>query len=159
MSWLQAVALLAALGAGLIGGVFFAFSNCVMPALRGLAVHSAVAAMQSINRTVLNGLFLGVLFGTGLLCLPLAVLSGMGATGRGGWLLMAGSALYLLGPLGATLARNVPLNDRLVAVDPHADRAADHWRAYHQPWTSWNHVRTAAALAASAAFSAAATLL
>ena len=46
--------LLAALGSGLIGGVFFAFSAFVMKALARLRPDQGIAAMQSINVTVLN---------------------------------------------------------------------------------------------------------
>jgi uncharacterized membrane protein len=43
------VALAAALGAGLNGGVFFAFSGFVMPALQRLPAAQGIAAMQSIT--------------------------------------------------------------------------------------------------------------
>lgn len=41
--------LLAALGCGLIAGVFFAFSTFVMSALARLQPAQGIAAMQSIN--------------------------------------------------------------------------------------------------------------
>ena len=69
----------AALGCGLIAGVFWAFSNFVMPALACLPPRQGMAAMQAINLAVLNRRFLGVLLGTGLACLVLAV----GALGEG----------------------------------------------------------------------------
>src|SRR5258705_6992637 len=43
-----------ALGAGLVAGVFFAFSSFVMAALARLPPAQAIAAMQSINVTVVN---------------------------------------------------------------------------------------------------------
>ena len=60
--------LLAALGCGLIAGVFFGFSSFVMPALARLRPAQGVRAMQSINVVVLNRWFLGVLLGTALGC-------------------------------------------------------------------------------------------
>ena len=42
--------LVAAVGAGLVGGVFFAFSAFVMRALRGLPDEQGLAAMQAVNR-------------------------------------------------------------------------------------------------------------
>ena len=70
---LTAATLVAALGAGLIGGVFFAFSTFVMRAFDRLAAPAALAAVQSINIAVLNPAFMSVFLGTGLLCLGLAV--------------------------------------------------------------------------------------
>lgn len=58
----------AALGSGLIAGVFFAFSNFVMKALSRVPSAEGLAAMQSINVMVLNPLFLGVFMGTAALC-------------------------------------------------------------------------------------------
>ena len=57
--------LLSALGCGLIGGVFFAFSTFVMKALAALSPPQGIAAMKSINIAVLNPMFLGVFLGTG----------------------------------------------------------------------------------------------
>lgn len=59
--------LLVCVGAGTIGGVFFAFSAFVMKALAQLPASQGIAAMQRINVVVLNSLFLGVFFGTAVL--------------------------------------------------------------------------------------------
>jgi uncharacterized membrane protein len=45
---------------------------------------------------------------------------------------------------------NVPRNNALAAVSPSSMEAAALWTDYLSTWTFWNHVRTAAALAASA---------
>ena len=66
--WTFGVTLIAALGSGLIAGVFFAFSTFVMKALARLAPAEGIAAMQSINVVVLNPWFLGAFFGTALGC-------------------------------------------------------------------------------------------
>jgi uncharacterized membrane protein len=58
----------AALGCGLIAGVFFAFSSFVMRALARLPASGGIAAMQSINVAVLNPVFLGTFAGTALAC-------------------------------------------------------------------------------------------
>jgi uncharacterized membrane protein len=71
--WLWALKLCAALGCGLMAGVFFAFSCFVMAALARLPVPQGLAAMQSINVRVLNPLFLGVFMGTAAACLVLAL--------------------------------------------------------------------------------------
>jgi uncharacterized membrane protein len=62
---LYVLTLLAALGSGLMAGVFFAFSAFVMRALAQLAPPHGMAAMQAINVAVLNPLFLGTFIGNG----------------------------------------------------------------------------------------------
>jgi uncharacterized membrane protein len=46
----------------------------------------------------------------------------------------------------------VPLNNALAQVTPADPDAARVWNDYLRRWTTWNHVRTAAAAAALAAF-------
>ena len=43
-----------------------------------------------------------------------------------------------------TIAGNVPLNDRLAAVDADDPSAVALWQHYLKRWTFWNHVRTVA---------------
>ena len=62
---LFALTLVAALGCGLVAGVFFAFSSFVMKALARLPAGEGIAAMQSINVVVLNPWFMMVFLGTG----------------------------------------------------------------------------------------------
>ena len=137
--------LFALLGCGLMAGVFFAFSNFVMKAL---ARTQGMASMQAINVTVLNPLFLGIFVGTAIACIALAIYSLLGS---GSVYLLAGSALYVFGTFGVTMAFNVPLNNTLAGVDPSQPEALQAWRGYVTAWTRWNHVRTVAALAATAA--------
>jgi uncharacterized membrane protein len=147
------VALAAAVGAGVNGGVFFAFSSFVMPALRRLPDADGIAAMQSVNVTAVRPAFMSVLFGTAALCLVLIVARDAAAP----WLI-GGGALFLLGVVGVTVAANVPINDAVAALDPHAPAAARAWADHAHDWTLWNHVRTVAGAAAAAAFTVALTV-
>lgn len=144
-------ALLATLGAGLIAGVFFAFSTFVMRALRRLPPREGIVAMQSINIAVINPLFLGVFLGTALLCIVCAMGAAMGWGAGAGWML-AGSGLYFGGTFLVTMLFNVPLNNGLAILTPGDASAGDHWTRYVRRWTAWNHVRTVAAILATAAF-------
>jgi uncharacterized membrane protein len=85
--------MLVALGAGLIGGVFFAFSSFVMRALAKLPVPEGIAAVQSINIAVINPLFMAVLLGTASGCALLAVYSLASLHLPGTWYLVSGSLL------------------------------------------------------------------
>lgn len=137
-----------ALGSGLIGGVFFAFSNFIMKALaRGPAAES-VRAMNSINVTVLNGFFLAVFVGTALVGGVLVLISVV-RWQPGSALRIAGCLVYIVGTFGVTMWFNVPRNNALKAIQPEAVEAAAAWARYYSEWTMWNTVRTIAAVVAT----------
>ena len=140
---------LLALGAGVVGGVFFAFSSFVLKALAQLEPTSGIAAMQRINVVVVQPLFLGVFVGTALLaalCGGWVLLRGPSGTG----LVAVAAAVYGLGSFGVTLGFNVPRNDRLAKLDASSPAAHAYWPIYVREWARWNHVRAVASLAASA---------
>ncbi|OUL22323.1 anthrone oxygenase family protein [Nostoc sp. 106C] len=145
--------LFSALGCGLIAGVFFAFSSFVMNALARLEPKQGITAMQSINITVINPLFMAAFLGTAVACVLLLVSSLLKWYQRDATYLLVGSLLYLVGTLGVTIVFNVSLNDALAKVDPGSTDGANLWVSYLANWTLWNHVRTVAALLAAAAFS------
>ena len=140
----------AAVGSGVVAGVLGAFSGFVMPALARLPDDGGADAMRSINVTAVRPPLMIALFGTAFLAVAavVLVLTRGGADGAVG-LTIAGASSYLLGVIGVTGAVNVPLNDRLAAG------TGPTWPDYVRSWTGWNHVRTAAALAAAVAFTVA----
>jgi uncharacterized membrane protein len=147
--WLVGLTVLAALGSGLIAGVFFAFSAFVMRALSRLPPHQGIAAMQAINLAVLNPWFFAAFFGTAAACVVLAIAMLLRWGEPGAILVLAGSLLYLVGSILVTMLRNVPLNDALAAAAADSGEGALLWMRY---LAAWNHVRTAASLAAAASF-------
>ncbi len=151
--FLRVLTLTAALGCGLVGGMFFAFSTFIMKALNRLPPAQGIAAMQSINVTVINPLFMTAFFGTAAACAILTISSLLSWHRAGNTFLLVGCLLYLFGSILVTFAFNVPRNDALAAVDPASAEGARLWAGYVPGWTVWNHVRTAAALAAAAALS------
>ena len=142
----------AALGCGLVGGVFFAFSSFVMSALARLEPPQGIAAMQLINITVINPLFMTVFIGTAATCVFLAVSSLLKWHHFGSVYLLAGSLLYIVGTFLVTILFNVPLNDALAIAQPNSPEGAKLWANYLIYWTLWNHLRTIAAIAAAATF-------
>ena len=138
-----------ALGCALMAGLFFAFSVSVMKALGALPPAQGIAAMQSINVVIVNRVFLAVFFGTGVACIVVIVAALLGWSAGSGFA-VAGSLLYLVGTLGVTMVFNVPRNNALARSLPGSSEAATLWADYLVTWTAWNHVRTVAALAATA---------
>ena len=149
---LYALTVLAALGAGIVAGIFFAFSAFVMGALGRLPAVNGIAAMQSINVVVLNPVFFTAFFGTAAAALILAIAALVRWSEPGAPYLLAGALLYLIGTIFVTMAFNVPLNNKLATVKPASAEGAGVWKHYLSYWTTWNTLRTAASLAAAAAF-------
>ncbi|MGE0665011.1 MAG: DUF1772 domain-containing protein [Sphingomonadales bacterium] len=142
------LAFVAALGCGIVGGIFYAFSSFVMRALGRLPPDQGAAAMKSINVAVINPVFMAAFMGTALVCLVLAGLALPRMVGREGALALAGALFYLLGCFGVTMVFNVPLNNALARAAPDEEPAV--WSRYLRVWTLWNTVRTAAGALASA---------
>lgn len=149
MSWLTAGVTATAVGSGVMGGVLFAFSSFVMPALNRIPAREAVVAMQSINERAPAGLgipLVGTALGSGVLAVHAL------ATRDDGWeLRLAGAGLYLIA-FGITVAYHIPRNNALDAVDPNGVELGRTWADYYGGWVRWNHARTAAAITGSAAY-------
>jgi uncharacterized membrane protein len=142
----------AVLGAGVVGGVFYAFSSFVMPGLERLPAAQGLAAMKEINITAEHPAFMLAFMGTTALCVYLGFRGVLAWGDTRATLLVAGSALYLVGTFLLTVAYNVPLNNELADVSPHAVDAAHHWQEYLDKWNWANHVRGATSIAAAAAY-------
>lgn len=147
---LDVLALLLCVGAGTIGGVFFAFSSFVMKALGELPPAQGASAMQRINVVVLNPVFLGVFVGSagiGAACVILAFLPWAWPRSP---LLIAAGLLYVVGTFVVTMRFNVPRNERLARLGAESADGKAYWAVYLREWVFWNHVRTAASAAAAA---------
>ena len=142
----------AAVGSTLVGGVFFAFSTFVMPALRRLPPTDGLAAMQAMNRAApASGLFMAALGGTALLSLGLAANAATHLDEAHARYELLGAALYL-SSIAITAGYHVPHNDTLALVEPAGAGAGDAWLGYARGWVAWNHVRTITSLAAGVSF-------
>ena len=126
----------ATVGAGLVAGIYAAFSVAVMPALRRRPAAEGAALMQEVNRVIVNPVFALLFAGTGVLAVVAAVLDTRA---------VAGAVLYVLGSIGLTAVAAIPLN---TALDAGGERV---WARYLSRWTAWNHVRALATTAATAA--------
>src|SRR5688500_11020849 len=124
---LVALTLVTALGCGLSAGALFAFSSFVMRALARLPTAQGIAAMQSINVVAATPVFMTALFGTAVACLVLAVWTLADWHDSFGPYLLAGSALYLAGTIGLTMAYHVPRNNALAAIEPTSHDAEARW--------------------------------
>jgi uncharacterized membrane protein len=114
-----ATLLIASSGMGLMAGVFGIYANAIMPGLRDTDDRSFVAGFQSIDRAIINPVFLSVFFGT---LVATAASIGLHLTSDHHaplpWL-VAAFVLYLA-VIVITASVNVPLNDAIKASrSPH----------------------------------------
>lgn len=142
--------LVTALGCGLIGGLFFAFSTAVMKALSRLPSSEGIAAMQYINVVIINPIFLSAFLGTAAGCALVIIASLLRWHYPGSVCLLVGGVLYLVGSLLVTAAFNIPRNNALASAVPTDPKSASLWADYLSTWTAWNHLRTVASILASA---------
>ena len=145
MGWAGAALVAATVTAGLMAGLFAAFSYAIMPGLGKAGDLAFVDGMQRINVAILNGWF-GICFGGALLFSVLAAVLHAGAERRSvlPWI-VAGAVLYLV-VLVVTFAVSVPLNDALNAAGDPARIADLHAvrERFEGAWVRWNVVRTVA---------------
>jgi uncharacterized membrane protein len=143
---------LCALGCGLNGGVFFAFSTFVMASLAQLPPGEGINAMKAINVKAVTPVFMSLLFGTAVLCAVAIVMALVSWDAPGALLVLLGGAIYIAGTIVVTMLGNVPLNNALARVMFVDAAGVALWTKYLRDWTRWNHVRTIACTMAMALF-------
>lgn len=142
----------AAIGCGVIAGLYFAFSTFIMTALDRAGAATGTLAMNSINVVILQSLFMPLFWATTLASLALAAIGLVHWREPGGLMVAAAGLIYVVGMFGVTIVFNVPLNNALAASDPQTSAGVAMWARYMKEWTVWNHVRTVSSLVGSVAF-------
>src|SRR5215469_5353787 len=151
MEVLRSVALIAAtMTMGLMAGVFALYANTIMPGLRRTDDRTFVGAFQSIDKAIINPLFMACFF-RALLFTGLAAVLHLDADNRPVLPWLAAAFLLYMAAVVISVAANVPLNDALRAAgDP--DRIGDlrevRRRFSESRWAAWNLVRALASVVA-----------
>ena len=104
---------LAILFTGLMAGVFFTWSNAVKPGIGKLSDLEYLKALQSMNRVILNSLFLIVFIGTIISVALVPVFHFHFYPKNIFWLLILIVIIYLVGVFSVTVFGNIPLNEIL----------------------------------------------
>lgn len=122
-----------------ISGLYFTFSNTIMPVLKQEEdARIGIRIMNRINDVIQNSLFFLLFFGSPLLAVAM-VLMNMNSI-----LFWVGSLLHIIGSFLVTIVKNVPWNNRLMNE---ADETS--WQEYVSEWTRWNTIRDIMGLLAS----------
>lgn len=130
----------------LSAGLFYAYSCSVNPGLGRLPDDQYLAAMQSINRAILNPVFFLSFMGT-LILLPLAAWLNYRGLSQRFVMLAAAAVLYAIGTFGITIFGNVPLNNLLDGVDlsnASGEKLYELRQAFEIPWGRLHTIRTLA---------------
>ncbi|HET9217085.1 MAG TPA: anthrone oxygenase family protein [Terriglobia bacterium] len=147
---------LGAVGCGLLGGVYFAFSAFIMTALGRIDPTQGKSAMNSINSTILRSSFMPLFFGTTIVSGALVAVAIFWSSEPGATLMLAGAVIYIFGMTLCTIFFNVPLNNALARSEAaNGATAVSAWSRYLNVWTRWNHVRAISSTVTSALYIAA----
>ncbi len=137
---MKVLVVLTILGAGIVTGLLFAFSNFVMSALKDLPNDKGMYAMQQINKKIINPIFMFFFLGTPILCIFILFQTLSDFKFTNDIYLTIGAFAYLLGSFGITMLFNVPLNNQLETTN--SSDADTVWPDYQNRWQKWNHIRT-----------------
>jgi uncharacterized membrane protein len=129
-------------------GIVYAFAVVVMPGLHTLPDREFLNGFRVMDRVIQDNDPRFLLVWVGALVLLIAAVAvhapDIGSSDR--WLLLAAVTTYVLGVQVPTFAVNVPLNNRLQAVDVAAldrSRLREERNAFEARWVFWNWFRTA----------------
>lgn len=139
-----ATSLLGILLVGAIFGFFYAWICSTMWGLDATDPRVAIQAMQDMNASVRNIVFMPAFFATPFVLIAAGMLAlRAAARAAAGWFVAAG-LLYLFGGMILTFVVNVPMNEALALLEvPETEAEARAvWEAYSQPWQRWNLTRT-----------------
>ncbi|GAB3829509.1 DUF1772 domain-containing protein [Kribbella italica] len=143
MNGLRVASLMAAtITTGMLAGVFGIYANAVMPGLAKTDDKTFVGAFQSMDRAILNPIFLGLGFVGALVFTLLAGVLHLKEKAFP-WIAVA-FVLYLI-TFVVTITVNVPMNDTLKAAgDPDTIDVAAARAAFDEArWRSFNLLRVA----------------
>ena len=109
-----------------------------------LAVLGTGLIAGSIVIAIRGSIFLVLFFATAAFVGLLGIVAPLKWGEPGALYLLIGSLLYLNGPFGVTLMKNLPLNTKLAALKPDSAESARYWNEFRAAWSG--------ALGAAAAF-------
>ncbi len=140
--WILVAVLFLALWSAIIGGVFWAFSEFIMKALTRAQPAAGIEAMQQINKTVIGTQFVAGILLIPVLSIGLAVHAWGSVSGLPLFAILLAALVFVTSVFFMTLAGNVPMNNRLAALDHTTEEGTAYWALYGRRWTRLNHIRS-----------------
>ena len=131
--------------AGLIAGLFYSWSISVTPGLAKLGDENYLSSFQSMNRAIINPVFLIVFMGLAILLILLSYFSYNSPTPVQFWYILSAAVLYLVGVMLVTFLGNIPLNNSLEALQINSmnvEQMASFRLGFESKWNTLNTIRT-----------------
>ena len=154
--WFFIVCEISLIACGVVSGVLLTFSDFLMRSLDRARTAAGVEVMQVINREVFRSVFMFLFLGMSALSPFLIGYASFRVAGFASAWIIAGGAIYLVGVFAVTLVFNVPMNNRLAAMEYSGTEAANYWTNTYRPqWTFWNYVRVLASAGSAICYLAA----
>lgn len=142
--FLTPLVFLSLLLSGAIFGFFYAWVCSTMWGLDTLNPNVAIMAMNAMNISVRNGVFMPAFFGTPVVLILTTLVAFLAGQRKVALLIGLASVIYVLGAFVPTAAINVPMNIELETYSPPliASDAEAIWAEYSPRWQFWNTFRT-----------------
>ena len=159
MIWAIVALVAATFLCALVAGFLFAFAAVVMPGIHALDDREYLRAFQVIDGVIQKGqpLFMVVWLGSAVALLATAVLCALYLGGVVRFVPVPVLLLYLGAVQFPTIAINIPLNNRVQALQLEAldeDALRTERAAFEPRWVRWNTIRTVVASAVTLALMA-----
>jgi len=135
--------------AGLMAGLFYAWSISVTPGLGNINDTNYLQAFQSMNRAILNPAFFIAFMGQAILLPLLCYLSFKSNMHNQFNYILTATILYMVGCMAVTIFGNVPLNNTLEALQIESMTVEEmkFFRAgFESKWNNLNRIRTASTM-------------
>ena len=150
--WVLLICASSVIACALVAGVFLTFSDFVMKSLAAAQPAAGIEAMQIINRKVFKTVIMVLLIGMAAISPVLIGYAALALSGAAAGWVIAGGVFYFVGVFLVTVAGNVPMNQRLDALDHTSAEAAVYWQTYVPVWSRWNTLRTASSTASAVCY-------
>jgi len=157
--WPLYFSLFLALWSAIIGGTFSAFSEFIMKALLRTIPAGGMEAMQHINRAVIKTQFVAGILSIAVFSGLFAIYSVFAFKGPAMVVIVFAATVYIPTVFLMTIFGNVPMNNKLEALDYTSFEAQVYWRQYGHIWTRLNHVRSLGSIATAGLYVIAAVTL
>jgi uncharacterized membrane protein len=141
--------IIATIFAGLMAGLFYAWSISVTPGIAQVNDNQYLSAFQAMNRAILNPAFLLPFMGQVILLILLSYLSYKSSSAAQFWYILSAMLLYCFGCMAVTIFGNIPLNNSLEILQLEkmsAQQWADFRLGFEQQWNRFNWIRTISTL-------------
>ncbi len=150
MEFIQLAVLISALLCSLVAGFVLGFAIVVMPGIKTLGVIDFLKSFKAMDGTIQKNqpLFMLVWLGSALALVSSALLGIWQLEGFELFVLIFACVVYLLGVQLPTITINIPLNNRLQALDLNAATQSELLviaGLFESRWLRWNAIRTVVA--------------